>query len=520
MTNFCFYSLQECIGSELEQTQTLVEYLPVANATCRYFEGSDSFYQFAHHLELGVFCESDTTEGHFDFDDFFTECGLNNDFRMRPLEFPNNRFQCVEASFSEIPLSDLDLTAIPILYPASVEMLTMFSDRFKDGCYQFIASPTDAPTEAPTVVPTEAPTDSPTKAPTPAPTPVPTTGPTPTTEAPASSDTSAPTTEAPASSDTSAPTTEAPASSDTSAPTLSPNSAPSDAPTKSPVDAPVPSPGICFSGHTVVEVLGQGPTRMDGLKIGDSVLAMNGAFSVVYSFGHYEPATETKFLQIFTHNDQEHPLEITEDHLLYTKSSDSDSTMHLVPTSTIQVGDTLVAAAWATQPAIVREIRKVVRTGAYSPLTEAGNLVVGGVAASNYVTRAWIPNVVSSTLLHYLQHGATLPYQVYCTLSGGCSNETYNDTTGFSSYIQFWYCMEQWQLKLHPMGQALFFLVLAVPATLTVLVGMLLTVPLCTGATHLAVCLLGLYLLWKKNTSYKLVSLSMVTKEASKKVAK
>jgi len=192
---------------------------------------------------------------------------------------------------------------------------------------------------------------------------------------------------------------------------------------------------------------------MDALMIGDAVRVADGTFSMVYSFGHYEPHAKTEFVQIFTHSSPV-PLEITANHLLYTKSG-KDSAMGLVPAGTIQVGDTLVATS-LTQEALVHQIRYVTRTGAYSPLTTAGHLVVNGVIASNYVTRDWLPNFMSYTMQQYMQHGAALPYQFYCAAVGGCNNETYNDVTGFSPYVQFWYGIEQWHLKLHPVGKALF----------------------------------------------------------------
>jgi len=232
---------------------------------------------------------------------------------------------------------------------------------------------------------------------------------------------------------------------------------------------------------------------MDQLMIGDSVRTENGSYSLVYSFGHYQPNTKTEYLQIQVATDKyHHPLEITSEHLLY-KHIFQTKKKEVVPAGSIKVGDWVVAENGSSVK--VSSIAKVRRVGAYTPLTTTGNFVVNSILASNYVSRMWVKDVPGQ-MLHYLQHGGILPYRVYCTVVG-CHSETYHKVTGFSPWVMFWYRIEQWQLGLHPILQALFFMVGAVPATLVVVVGMLLTVPISTTFMHLMVCLAGYYI-WKK----------------------
>jgi len=340
----------------------------------------------------------------------------------------------------------------------------VFGDCSDPGCLvNGVVNPLP-PTESPTISPSALPSPSPTKKPSP----------------------------------TSSPS-DNPSPRPTEPPTRRPVPAPTPRPTGRPVPAPTPPPtrppwdASCFSGQSLVEVEGQGSTRMDALKIGDAVLTADGSYSKVYSFGHYDSNTKTEYLQIQVATDKyHHPLEITSEHLLY-KHILQTKKKEAVPAGSIKVGDWIVAENGA--PVKVSSIAKVSRVGAYAPLTTTGNVVVNSILASNYMSRMWVKDVPGQ-MLHYLQHGGTLPYRIYCTVVG-CHGEIYNKETGFSPWVMFWYHIEQWQLGLHPILQALFFMVGAVPATLVVVVGMLLTVPISTTFMHLMVCLAGYYI-WKK----------------------
>ena len=138
------------------------------------------------------------------------------------------------------------------------------------------------------------------------------------------------------------------------------------------------------------------------------------------------------------------------------------------------------------------------RVGAYAPLTSSGDLLVNGVLVSNYVTREWLKDApgVTGSMLHYLQHGAVLPYRIYCSFkAGGCEDETYEEKTGFSPWVQFWYRLEQWQLTVGGGLQEAFLGMLAVPAMLAVIVGKLLSSSFNAFLLQGAAVILGLYLL-------------------------
>jgi len=82
-----------------------------------------------------------------------------------------------------------------------------------------------------------------------------------------------------------------------SRPTLAPVPSSTGAPVKAPTNPPTPAPArrFCFSGRAEVQVQGKGAVRMDELSIGDAVQVADGAFSKVYSFGHYDPHCLAEF---------------------------------------------------------------------------------------------------------------------------------------------------------------------------------------------------------------------------------
>jgi len=264
---------------------------------------------------------------------------------------------------------------------------------------------TDPPTKAPTVSPTSAPTKAPVKAPTDPP---------------------------------------------TKAPVVSPTSAPTNAPEKAPTRAPTSAPTgvLCFSDRTIVQVKNKGATSMDSLMIGDAVLSAGGTYSKVYSFGHYSTKDVTEFLQIHVAtvgNDDEPPLEITADHMLYVYNEKAKTTS-LHPAGDVQVGYYLITAQGILTQ--VSSVSKVMRHGAFAPFTLTGDIVVGGVAASNYIA---LPPVfqdhqLSFELQHRMQHAAYTPYRLFCQFisSSSCQDETYDESSGLSKAVKVWLPLLHW----------------------------------------------------------------------------
>ena len=289
---------------------------------------------------------------------------------------------------------------------------------------------------------------------TPAPTPAPTTGPPTTapTPAPTTASTPGPTTAGPTPAPTPAPTTAPTPGPTTAGPTPAPTTAPTPGPTMAPtpaLDPPVAPPStdventdpqdeeplfLCFSGRTTVNVQGQGTTRMDALKIGDSVLTAGGTYSKVYSFGHSAPSADTLYLQIQA-DSMSKPLEITTDHMIY-KYNEDKKRKTFVPAGDVQVGDSLIMEQGL--PTLVKTVRKVQRHGAYAPFTVTGDIMVNGVIASNYIALpAAFQKSASFDLQHWIQHAAYAPYRLFCGVFG-CEDETYDDVTGLSKAVKMW----------------------------------------------------------------------------------
>jgi len=226
---------------------------------------------------------------------------------------------------------------------------------------------------------------------------------------------------------------------------------------------------------------------MDDLRVGDKVLSADLVYSKVYSFGHFAPEQRTTYLQIKTKSSQ---IEISADHMIYAISNKKVKSP--IPAGEVKAGDLLVEADGTTSE--VQSIREVQRDGAYAPLTSSGRIVVNGFVASNYVTRDWLNGNVSGQVLHWLQHGAALPYRLFCSAVGGCEKESYDQSTGFSPWVMFWFRLEQWQLSLRGAHQTAFLVLLAVPALFFVGIGKVLAD---WTAVHFFASVVG-YCVWKK----------------------
>lgn len=256
----------------------------------------------------------------------------------------------------------------------------------------------------------------------------------------------------------------------------------------------------CFSGINIVDVQGKGNVMMSSLQIGDYVQVYGGSYAQVYSFGHYNQETKTTFLQIQMGKD--HPLEISANHLLYVKD-EADTKARLLPAEKVKVGDYLVTEHGNSKQ--VTSIHKVQCLGFFAPHTKTGNILVSGVLASTYATRQGLLSKVPEQLLHWLQHGAAAPYRLYCSMIGGCQNETYDQSSGFSPYNMVWIHLEQWVMALPGILRVAFLLILATPLLLcSILLGMLLS----SGSTILIVtdlvaALIGFFLIWNWQVNFK-----------------
>lgn len=115
----------------------------------------------------------------------------------------------------------------------------------------------------------------------------------------------------------------------------------------------------------------------------------------------------------------------------------------LHPASMIQVGD-LLAGPNHHLPCRVESIRVVTRKGVYAPFTNTGDIIVNGIAASNYIA---LPDAFQSTLSythqHLIQHAAYIPYRFYSVWIG-CEDEIYDTASGLSVFVTMWLPLLQW----------------------------------------------------------------------------
>ena len=223
---------------------------------------------------------------------------------------------------------------------------------------------------------------------------------------------------------------------------------------------------------------------MDALSIGDMVLTKDGTYQNVYSFSHFDPSLETKYLEVRTTVNDKSVLQVTANHLIYMVDKKSSAVV-IVPAGVIKVGDVLVGNNDLN--VTVEQITVLTLRGAYAPLTETGNIIVNSVAASNYVLLDPLtPYMPCPTTQHWIQHASLAPYRRYCLMIG-CEDETYDRSTGLSSFVTIFAPAVKW--LEHGSFAAAAFVYLAVLPSAWVL----------NNSTMVIVALWGLwYYSWKK----------------------
>jgi len=285
-------------------------------------------------------------------------------------------------------------------------------------------------------------------------------------------------------------------------PSVSPPPPPPPAPPSNPAggrnDPPAAAPS-CFSGRTVVEVLGQGPTRMDHLNVGDKLLTSQGHYSPVYTFSHKQVPAKGTYLQILTDDmHQNNPIEITANHFLYV-FNEGLKTTELKLAQHVNVGDFLVTATGL--PSRIRSIRTLTgKHGLYAPITVSGDLLVNGVLASSYTSVDSLDGFISNQMLHWLSHGTMAPYRLYCAVTGGCEGETYDEATGLNPWINFLSGVQQTLLDSPILiVKASILLASTLPFVLFIILGKVLTTSTLALLTQAAVALFGYW--WCRNAT-------------------
>jgi len=204
-----------------------------------------------------------------------------------------------------------------------------------------------------------------------------------------------------------------------------------------------------------------GVQRMDQMRIGDEVLVQQSSrgtlsgnssnnekyYSKVYSFGHWDPNRETEFIHFWTNSSETSGMEITANH-------------------PVAIGDLLVTSHGDL--AQVRDIGKVLHSGAFVPCTESGMTVVNGIVASNYISLSLLPQQQQHFQTpfferqHSIQHAAYAPYRIYCRWLGGCETETYDETSRLSRTVRMWLANRRWFENLNDYLQYLLLYLVAV----------------------------------------------------------
>lgn len=163
----------------------------------------------------------------------------------------------------------------------------------------------------------------------------------------------------------------------------------------------------CFSSHTMIHVLSiqhnkdnndsdndnendNNILRISSIKnihVGDKVLTSTGDYETIYAIDHYHSSKHTNFIQIFhentTNNNHSKPLELTENHMLFSKGKNDDDNHNMISVAAknVKVGDQIQTL---TGPSRVTNIKRINRKGVFNVLTNSGTIVANGILASTY----------------------------------------------------------------------------------------------------------------------------------------
>lgn len=156
--------------------------------------------------------------------------------------------------------------------------------------------------------------------------------------------------------------------------------------------------GGCFSSDNTVQTFDRGSQKVSEIQIGERVLALDPltnrwVFSEVIMFLDWDPMSRRPFLKASTSSGR--TVTVTGNHLVMTGSVNSSRTVFA---ERLRVGDTLLVKGDNSEEMIedvIVQIKTVVRTGIYAPLTSTGTIVVNNVVASCYAV------VDSQSLAHW-----------------------------------------------------------------------------------------------------------------------
>ncbi|GMT16933.1 hypothetical protein PFISCL1PPCAC_8230 [Pristionchus fissidentatus] len=142
----------------------------------------------------------------------------------------------------------------------------------------------------------------------------------------------------------------------------------------------------CFTGEMEVET-SRGLRRMDQLSLGEEIITIHEgtpAFTKIVSWQHRLPKQEATFLRIITNMGE--VVEMTPLHFIWKADCDAPKfNIELVHAEKLQPGDCIYALndkKDGVSLQFVNSTSSFLSTGAYSPMTSTGDLVVNGIYAS------------------------------------------------------------------------------------------------------------------------------------------
>lgn len=163
--------------------------------------------------------------------------------------------------------------------------------------------------------------------------------------------------------------------------------------------------GGCFTGDTLVQTSSGEKVKLQDVRIGERVLAMDMRtgelkYSEIILFLDRDAEQKREFLQVRTQSG--HQLTVTPSHLLLRDN------LEAVFADRVRRGDRLLvkSANSTAEVDTVVAVEPVLRRGVYAPLTIDGTIVVDGVVASCYA-------VVDS---QWVAHLAYAPFRLYTNL--------------------------------------------------------------------------------------------------------
>lgn len=167
------------------------------------------------------------------------------------------------------------------------------------------------------------------------------------------------------------------------------------------VSAKVKAEKQCFPGDAKVWLASGEVAKLQDLRRGDKVLAVNElgelVYDTVYMFGHREPEAWGRFLVLTTAH---RSVAVTADHFVFCMKGGKEACL---TAGSIREGDMLIVCEGLKQmhdsPLMTEEVIKVswvTKQGLFAPFTQSGRLVVDGALMSCYI------NVLNVNTCHAL----------------------------------------------------------------------------------------------------------------------